>query len=65
MVRASLQHPRVWEGRLGRLSTPKGYSLQVWGTGEQGRDFVYIDDCCDAFFVILDKARLYGSTREY
>jgi nucleoside-diphosphate-sugar epimerase len=49
---------------LGRFRTPC-YSLQVWGTGEQGRDFVYIDDCCDAFFVILDKARLYGSTREY
>jgi nucleoside-diphosphate-sugar epimerase len=28
--------------------------FHVWGTGEQGRDFVYIDDCCDAFFVILD-----------
>lgn len=27
----------------------------VWGTGKQGRDFVYIDDCVEAFFVILDK----------
>ena len=28
--------------------------LTVWGTGRQGRDFVHIDDCIDAFFVILD-----------
>lgn len=29
--------------------------IEVWGTGEQGRDFVHIDDCIDAMFVILDK----------
>lgn len=28
--------------------------LTVWGTGRQGRDFVYIDDCVEAFFVVLD-----------
>ena len=28
--------------------------LTVWGTGKQGRDFVHIDDCIDAFFIILD-----------
>ena len=28
--------------------------IEVWGTGEQARDFVHIDDCVDAFFVILD-----------
>ncbi len=28
--------------------------LTVWGDGRQGRDFVYIDDCIDAFFVALD-----------
>ncbi|MBU0569602.1 NAD-dependent epimerase/dehydratase family protein, partial [Patescibacteria group bacterium] len=28
--------------------------LSVWGTGKQGRDFVHIDDCIDAFFVALD-----------
>lgn len=28
--------------------------LTIWGTGQQGRDFVYIDDCIDAFFIILD-----------
>lgn len=31
--------------------------IEVWGTGKQGRDFVHIDDCIDAFFVILDKVR--------
>lgn len=29
--------------------------LIVWGTGKQGRDFVHINDCIDAFFVIMDK----------
>ncbi|MBI3046077.1 MAG: NAD-dependent epimerase/dehydratase family protein [Candidatus Harrisonbacteria bacterium] len=29
--------------------------ITVWGTGEQGRDFVYIDDCVEAMFVVLDK----------
>lgn len=31
--------------------------IEVWGTGEQGRDFVHIDDCVDAFFAILDTVR--------
>lgn len=29
--------------------------IEVWGTGKQGRDFVHIDDCVEAFFPILDK----------
>lgn len=28
--------------------------VDVWGTGEQSRDFVHIDDCVDAFFDILE-----------
>lgn len=28
--------------------------LVVWGSGEQGRDFVHIDDCVDALFLALD-----------
>ena len=28
--------------------------IEVWGTGEQGRDFVHIDDCVSAFFSILE-----------
>lgn len=31
--------------------------IEVWGTGEQGRDFVHIDDCVDAFFPILEKVK--------
>lgn len=31
--------------------------IEVWGTGEQGRDFIHIDDCIDAFFVILDNVK--------
>ena len=29
----------------------------MWGTGDQARDFVHIDDCVDAFFAILDKVK--------
>ncbi len=29
--------------------------IEVWGTGTQGRDFVHIDDCVDAFFAVLEK----------
>lgn len=29
--------------------------ITVWGTGRQGRDFVYIDDCIDAMFIITEK----------
>lgn len=29
--------------------------VEVWGSGEQGRDFVHIDDCVNAFFPILDR----------
>ncbi len=29
--------------------------IDVWGTGKQGRDFIHIDDCVDAFFPILDR----------
>ena len=31
--------------------------IEVWGTGEQGRDFIHIDDCTDAFFAILEKVQ--------
>ncbi len=31
--------------------------IEVWGTGEQGRDFVHIDDCVDAMMVVLDKVK--------
>lgn len=29
--------------------------IEVWGTGNQGRDFVHIDDCIDAMLEILQK----------
>jgi len=29
--------------------------LTVWGSGKQARDFVYIDDCIDAMFVVIEK----------
>lgn len=29
--------------------------VDVWGTGEQARDFIHIDNCVEAFFAIMDK----------
>ncbi len=29
--------------------------IDVWGSGEQSRDFIHIDDCVDAFFAIMEK----------
>lgn len=31
--------------------------LTIWGTGKQGRDFVHIDDCIEAFFLVMDKIK--------
>lgn len=31
--------------------------MVVWGSGEQGRDFVHIDDCIEAMLRILDRVR--------
>jgi len=39
--------------RVARHDSP----IEVWGTGEQGRDFVHIDDCIDAMFAVLDKVK--------
>lgn len=35
--------------RIARREDP----VTVWGTGKQARDFVHIDDCIDAFFVVM------------
>lgn len=37
--------------RVARHDNP----IEVWGTGEQARDFIHIDDCVEAMLVILDK----------
>lgn len=43
--------------RVARRENP----LTVWGTGKQGRDFVHIEDCVDAFFVIMNNIRDGGA----
>jgi nucleoside-diphosphate-sugar epimerase len=37
--------------RVARREDP----LIIWGSGEQGRDFVHIEDCVDAMWLALDK----------
>jgi len=29
--------------------------LMVWGSGEQKRDFIYIEDCIDGILALMDK----------
>ncbi|HEX9667540.1 MAG TPA: NAD-dependent epimerase/dehydratase family protein [Thermodesulfobacteriota bacterium] len=36
--------------RIARRDSP----VEVWGSGKQSRDFIYIDDCIDAMFIALD-----------
>jgi nucleoside-diphosphate-sugar epimerase len=40
---------------IARRAAQREDPLIVWGTGEQGRDFVHIDDCIDAMLVALEK----------
>lgn len=39
--------------RVGKRENP----MTVWGSGKQGRDFVHIDDCIDAFFIIMENIK--------
>jgi UDP-glucose 4-epimerase len=38
---------------IARRAAMREDPLVVWGTGEQGRDFVHIDDCVEAMFLAL------------
>lgn len=48
------QHPEKavarWTARAAR-----GMRLPVWGDGEQVRDWMYVDDCCDAIRLLIEK----------
>ena len=39
--------------RVARGDSP----VEIWGTGEQTRDFIHVDDVVDAFFPILDRVK--------
>lgn len=47
---------------IARRAALKENPFDVWGTGEQGRDFVHIEDCVDLMFLAMDK---YGDARAY
>lgn len=40
---------------IARRAALKENPFEVWGTGEQGRDFVHIEDVMDCVFVAMDK----------
>lgn len=42
--------------RVARREDP----LSVWGSGEQGRDFIHIEDCVDAMLLALDRVEPGG-----
>ena len=48
------QHP---EKAVPRWTTRalRGDRLPVWGDGEQVRDWMYVEDCCDALAVLIEK----------
>lgn len=43
--------------RVARHDNP----IEVWGTGEQARDFVYIEDCISAMTNVIEKGQSGGS----
>jgi len=47
---------------IARRAALKENPFDVWGSGEQGRDFVHIEDCVDLMFLAMDK---YGDARAY
>lgn len=47
---------------IAKRAVLKENPFDVWGTGEQGRDFVHIEDCVDLMFLALNK---YGDARSY
>lgn len=42
------------------IETPVGGIMDVWGTGEQTRTFLYIDDCLDAIRLLMDHPTFEG-----
>lgn len=38
-----------------RVLENEGGPIEVWGTGEQSRDFIYIEDCIDAILATYEK----------
>jgi nucleoside-diphosphate-sugar epimerase len=47
---------------IARRAALKEDPFEVWGTGEQGRDFIHIEDCIDLMFLAMDK---YSDGRTY
>lgn len=42
------------------IETPDGGTMEIWGTGEQTRSFLYIDDCLDAIRLLMDHPSFEG-----
>lgn len=42
------------------IETPVNGEMNVWGTGEQTRTFLYIDDCLDAIRLLMDHPSFEG-----
>jgi GDP-L-fucose synthase len=34
--------------------------IEIWGTGKAERDFLYIEDCCDAVIAIMEREDSFG-----
>jgi GDP-D-mannose 3', 5'-epimerase len=42
------------------IQTREGGTVEVWGTGQQTRTFLYIDDCLDAIRLLMDHPSFEG-----
>lgn len=47
-----------WDTYQKYLLSPS--QVELWGTGSESRDFIYIEDACKAMFLILEKADMHG-----
>ncbi|HPM21243.1 MAG TPA: NAD-dependent epimerase/dehydratase family protein [Thermotogota bacterium] len=42
------------------LTTPPGETFEVWGDGKQTRSFLYIDECIDGIFKLMNQDEFIG-----
>lgn len=53
-----LRKQLFWDTFQKYLSSPD--NVELWGTGHESRDFIYIDDVAEAFRLILEKGDMKG-----
>ena len=52
-----LEHSHVFGATITKVMTAKNGNLSVWGTGEEGRDLLYIDDLITMTSLVLNRQK--------